>query len=206
MIIKTQIGTQCTESMCEALYRRTLEKSLRWGWGIWVLCSSYFSILSGNFGVWSSLIRIPPNVFTELPTPHLLYLTLFRVCNFTFLKKKSCDLEKKFSVNQYLHLGSLLSCPRPYELSCFITCSRMPSGNDVRPSHLLAAHFWKPRKCLPISVFHFLSHLIIHDSPKILSSNSVPSLYSLECNPSGPKGLNHVAQACVCRENLKKWD
>lgn len=65
-------------------------------------------------------------------------------------------------------------------------------------SDSLSAHFLKPRKCVTISSFQLLSHLLSTILQRFLNSNSIASCCYLECNSVEPKGLNHVALAGVC--------
>lgn len=107
-----------TLCISEALNVRTLEKSFKRGWCIWLSFYAVHTYQScpGSFGcemTWHSQCQMP--CWTP-PIAYLLYLTLFRLCNFKFLKKESCNLDKKYSVSQYLHLGLLLSHPRTYKL------------------------------------------------------------------------------------------
>lgn len=88
---------------------------------------------------------------------HLLYLRFFRA---KFHVNKTCFLGKTSSVSQCLHLRIIPFISKYLLFFCFVTCSRIFYGNDVRLSRIPSSHFWKPRKCLPISAFQLLSHLL----------------------------------------------
>lgn len=147
----------------QVLAVRTLEKSFKQGWCylMVLLYSSHLLILSRKLWVERELTQTLSNILLKCRYSISAIFTFLRLHNFK-LSSKEIMLLRQDSLSEPIFAlrDHSVFLSKDSQIVCFITCSRMLYGNDLRLSHLSSSHFSKPRKCLPISAFQLLSHLL----------------------------------------------
>lgn len=158
--------TQCTGSTWEisvcqwGIECKDLEKLFQWESCIWpsFYATQTYWFCPGSFGCEATWHRHCQMPCWTLHRPYLLYLTLFWLCDFKFLKKESWNLNKKFSANQNLHLGSLLSHPSTYKSS--VSYPVQECFREMMPDSLLYNPPIFENQETFTSVFQLLFHLL----------------------------------------------
>lgn len=147
----------------QVLAVRTLEKSFKqeWCYLIALLYSSHLLILSRKLWVERELTQTLSNILLKRRYTISTVFTFLSLCNFELPWKEIMLLRQDILSEPIFALRDhSVFLSKHSQIVCFITCSKMLYGNDLRLSHLSSSHFSKPRKCLPISAFQLLSHLL----------------------------------------------